>query len=256
MNILILGGTADGRRLASALHQQGLPVIYSVAGLVRPPEVPCAVISGGFSAGGGLAAYLRAHRIGAVLNATHPYAATMSATAAQVCAELAIPCWRFLRPAWEPQHGDRWQGFATWGSLLPALESFRSVLLTAGQIDAALARHFADLTARSGQTQVLRTAVQPSHELPARMVWIKAIGPFDRAAERQLLQRYDIDVLVSKNSGGAATRAKLDAARERGIPVLMLERPPLLQRHGEQQFADPGWCCQAVARWFAQQSRS
>jgi precorrin-6A/cobalt-precorrin-6A reductase len=135
------------------------------------------------------------------------------------------------------------------------------VLLTTGQIDAALARHFARLHARSGQTQVLRTAVQPAHELPAGMVWIKAIGPFDRAGERQLLARYAIDVLVSKNSGGEATRAKLDAARELGVPVLMLERPSLQlqslqQQTAEQLFGDPEQCRMAVQQWFEQQSRA
>lgn len=248
--LLLLGGTADGRRLASRLHAQGVAVIYSVAGLVRRPEVACEIVSGGFSQFGGLEMFIRQRGIGAILNATHPYAETMSLTAARVAESLAIPCWRFLRPAWQPQPGDQWQQFASWEALLPALRGFSSVLLSAGQLEQQVVRGLDHLGQRFGQSQVLRTAVPPPHPLPLSMLWIKAIGPFALADERRLIHNYGIDVIVSKNSGGDATSAKLQVARERGLPVLMLARPASASASAVVQVLDcPDQCIEQVLYW-------
>jgi len=231
MKLLLLGGTADARRLAKRLLRNGesrpdIEIIYSVAGLVRMPDVDCEVISGGFSQFGGLQAYIEQQNIDAVLDATHPYAEMMTATARAVTQQLNLPYWRFHRAPWQAQAGDNWQMFTDWPKLLAALKEFKSVFLTAGQIDEAAVAAFSKY-GEQGQKQLLRTAVQPKQQLPESMSWIKAIGPFDLESELARMQEHQVDVLVSKNSGGKATEAKLEAARRLGIPVMMLARPAL-----------------------------
>ncbi len=236
MKLLLLGGTADARHLTEALYARGLcdparagaalQITYSIAGLVRTPDLPCRVISGGFSQHGGLEAYLRQNGIDLLLDVTHPFAARMSSTAVAAAAACGIPCWRFQRPAWEAQPGDRWQLLADWEGLVPALATKRSVLLTAGQLDQPLLDR---LVAQAGGQQrlILRTAAPPRTELPESVIWLKAIGPFQLADETALLRQYQVDALVTKNSGGASTEAKLHAARALGIEVFMLQRPSL-----------------------------
>lgn len=224
MRLLILGGTADGRKLAAHLHVLGITVIYSVAGLVRMPRLDCQIMSGGFTRFGGLAAFIQRNSISAILDVTHPYAAIMSTKAVDAAAQCMIPCWRFHRPAWRQNKGDRWQLFDTWAPLATALSGHRSVFLTCGQINQ---QQVNDLAANTQQKIVLRTAVQPKHHLPPNMEWIKAIGPFTLEGEREVMHKYHIDVVVSKNSGGDSTVAKLCVARELNIPVFMLTRPKL-----------------------------
>ncbi|WP_394202176.1 precorrin-6A/cobalt-precorrin-6A reductase [Marinagarivorans algicola] len=224
MRLLILGGTADGRKLAARLHARGITVIYSVAGLVRMPKIDCQIISGGFTRFGGLPTFIQRNSISAILDVTHPYAATMSAKAVNAAAQCLIPCWRFHRPAWRQSTDDRWQLFNTWESLATALSGYRSVFLTCGQINQ---QQINDLAANTQQQIVLRTAVQPKYHLPPNIRWIKAIGPFTLEGEREVMHKYHIDVVVSKNSGGNSTVAKLFVARELNIPVFMLTRPKL-----------------------------
>jgi precorrin-6A/cobalt-precorrin-6A reductase len=226
MKLLLLGGTADARRLAKRLQRDDIEIIYSVAGLVRMPDVECQVISGGFSQFGGLQTYIEQQNIDAVLDATHPYAEKMTANAWAVAQQLDLPYWRFHRAPWQAQVGDNWQMFAGWPQLLAALAEFKSVFLTAGQIGDVAVEVFAKY-GEQGQKQLLRTAVQPKQQLPDSMSWIKAIGPFDLESELALMKERQVDVLVSKNSGGKATEAKLAAARRLGIPVMMLARPEL-----------------------------
>lgn len=226
MKLLLLGGTADARRLAKGLQRDDIEVIYSVAGLVRLPDVDCQVISGGFTQYGGLRTYIEQQSIDAVLDATHPYAQNMTEMAWAITREMNLPYWRFHRAPWQAQTGDDWQQFERWDALLAELAGYQSVFLTAGQIDEAAVEVFGKYGER-GQRQLLRTAVEPSHNLPASMCWVKAIGPFDLENEQALMQEHQVDVLVSKNSGGKATEAKLTVARELGIPVLMLKRPEL-----------------------------
>ena len=231
MRLLLLGGTADARRLVKRLlcdkeGRDDIEIIYSVAGLVRLPDVDCEVISGGFSQFGGLQAYIEQQKIDGVLDATHPYAEKMTATAWAVTQKMHRPYWRFHRASWQAQAGDNWRMFQSWPQLLSALAAFKSVFLTAGQIDESAIEVFAEY-AGQGQKQLLRTAVQPKHPLSDSMSWIKAIGPFDLEHELALMKEHQVDVLVSKNSGGKATEAKLEAARNVGIPVMMLARPEL-----------------------------
>lgn len=239
MTLLVLGGTSEAKHLAVNLAGQGIALIYSLAGLVRTPDLDCEIISGGFSRHGGLPAFIKRRRITAILDATHPYAQGISINAARAGEECAIPCWRYQRPPWRPGPGDDWRQFSGWDTLLPALRDRQSVFLTAGQLDR---RNLDALVTyqRAGQRQLLRTAVPPKLALPPKMQWIQGIGPFDRETERKVLIEHNIDALVSKNSGGPATAAKLSAAREQGIPVYMLARPTLPTV--DRQFNDTTEC--------------
>ncbi|MGO3344701.1 MAG: precorrin-6A/cobalt-precorrin-6A reductase [Marinomonas sp.] len=246
MKLLLLGGTADGRRMADSLHQAGIRVIYSLAGLVRVPKVDCELVVGGFSQFGGLTAYIRANQISMILDVTHPYAQTMSSNAVVAAREVGIPCWRFQRPAWQAKEDDRWEYYKSDADLVAGLANFKTPLLSAGQIPLSLLRMILDNGSIS--SVVWRTAVAAKFPLPDRVEWIKAIGPFSLEEERRLLISHRIDVVVSKNSGGSATYAKLQAARELGIPVLLHKRPILPT--ADKEFSQTDTCLQAcLAAW-------
>lgn len=213
MKLLLLGGTTEGRLLAKSLFNKGVPLVYSIAGLVRQPDLPCEVVSGGFSQFGGLNKYIKRQGITHVLDVTHPYAVQMSRKASG----CGITYWRFERPPWQPKPDERWFDIA---DLVRQLEDKKSVMFTVGQITPELVN-----TLPQGQKQLLRTAVKPKFDLPANITWIKAIGPFKLADEITLMKDHGVDALISKNSGGEATRAKLEAARQLGIPVYMKTRP-------------------------------
>ena len=224
MKLLLLGGTADGRLLAQALHQKNIDVIYSIAGLVRTPQLDCEIVSGGFTQFGGLESYIAQQKVTAILDVTHPYAQKMSLGAVAAAKSHNIPYWRFHRQPWLAKTGDNWQLVNNWQEALTLLTTKKSVLLTAGQFEQDF---IDDVSTNIQQQQLLRVAVKPKVVLPASMRWIKAIGPFSYKDELALMQDNNIDVLVSKNSGGDSTVAKLHAARELSIPVLMLKRPRL-----------------------------
>lgn len=256
ISILVLGGTRDARVLVSKAFEQGIfdpaqhRVIYSVAGLVRQPKLACEVISGGFSQHGGLAAYLSCERVALVLDLTHPYALRMSSTVEQVCQQVALPYLRFNRAPWRAQPGDNWTLVADWSELCTTLENIcqtnsrPSVLVSVGQVpelDFAALVDVLGAPASSASTPndaqpkvVFRTAAPARIDLAAfkhriALHWLKALGPFSLEDELALLKQYGIDIILSKNSGGDATRAKLDAARLIGCKVVMLERPASIQ---------------------------
>lgn len=223
MTVLLLGGTADARHLADRLLQQGIHLIYSVAGLVRIPDMACEILVGGFSALGGLAQYVDDKNISMIVDVTHPYAKKMTQTAMKIAEQKNIAYVRFHRPAWLPQAGDRWHEVNEWSEVLETIKYASSVFLTAGQltqeqIDSVCQQN-------SNQQQILRTAVKPPVILPPSMTWIKAIGPFSYQQELATMQQYGVDMIVSKNSGGQSTIEKLNVAREKNIPVVMLSRP-------------------------------
>lgn len=222
MTLLILGGTADGRRLAETLYEQSVPIIYSVAGLVRVPDVRCEVVSGGFTQFGGLSRYIAQRQVTAILDVTHPYAQTMSAKAAAAAVESGVPYWRFHRPEWIQGDNENWQLFNSRALLFASLKEENSVFITAGQLTQV---EIDLLAANRGQRQFLRTAVSPKCILPKSMLWMKAIGPFSYDDELGLMKKYNIDALVSKNSGGSSTVQKLNVARDLGVNVYMLDRP-------------------------------
>ena len=249
MTVLLLGGTSEAITLAHSLHRQDVKLIYSIAGLVRQPELPCEVISGGFSRFGGLRAYLDSASISLLVDATHPYAAQMSQTAAQIAAEAGIPCWRFLRPPWAPTEGDNWHQFERWEQLANALFDHEAVFFTVGRLPQAFVDSLYLWSSNNAQRQWVRSALRPGFEMPPSMHWIEALGPYELAPERELMKKHRIDALVSKNSGGAQTVAKLEIARERNIPVYMLKRPQLAPV--EREFSDIGECGEQVCAYLA-----
>ena len=222
--LLLLGGTREAAELARALDRHpGIEVTYSLAGRTRrPAPVPGAARTGGFGGPGGLEAYLREAGVGLVVDATHPYAVAISAHAAIACERASVPRLVLHRPPWTRGPGDRWIEAADSASAARALPALgRRVLLTVGSggIEPFLRVR--------GVRFIVRAVEPPAVPLDAeRFEIVLARGPFDFDSERDLLESHAIDVVVSKNSGGRASRAKLEAARALDIPVVMIARPP------------------------------
>lgn len=218
--ILLLGGVTEALAIARTLGPQH---IYSLAGIGRvPTDLACQVRVGGYGGAEGLAQFVRAQNISLILDATHPYAAHISANAAQAARLCHIPCWALRRPAWQPQPGDDWREVSDWAELIEALKPFQRPLFTLGREPL---QHLDEIPAE--QFWTLRALdVYPGN---ARCEVIGARGPFLLADERALFERRQIDVLISKNSGSSATEPKLEVARERGVPVVVLQRPVLAQ---------------------------
>ena len=214
--ILLLGGVTEALAIARTLGPQH---IYSLAGIGRvPTDLRCQVRVGGYGGAAGLAQFIREQGIDLLLDATHPYAAQISANAAQAARLCTIPCWALRRPAWQPQPGDDWREVSDWAGLIEALKPFQRPLFTLGREPL---QHLDEIPA--GQFWTLRALdVYPGNE---RCEVIGARGPFLIEDERALFERRRIDVLLSKNSSSSATEPKLEVARERGIPVVVLQRP-------------------------------
>ena len=218
--ILLLGGVTEALAMARRLGPQH---VYSLAGVGRvPADLPCEVRVGGYGGAEGLAQYIREQRIDVLLDATHPYAAQISHNAASAAALAGIPCWALRRPAWQPQAGDNWREVADWAELVEALKPFQRPLFTLGREPL---EHLHEIP--EGQFWTLRAL--DTYPGNARCEVIGARGPFVIEDERTLFAQRRIDVLISKNSGSSATEPKLEVARERGVPVLILKRPELAQ---------------------------
>jgi precorrin-6A/cobalt-precorrin-6A reductase len=220
MRILLLGGTSEARALAARLHPD-IDVISSLAGRVPDPALPVGEVRiGGFGGVEGMRRWLSETAVDAVVDATHPYAATITAHAAAVCDELELPHLMLARPAWPP--GDAIVvGNDAEAAKTVAAEHYSRVFLTTGRSGT---RAFADLDAWF----LVRAVTAPDAEtLPRRHQIMLSRGPYHYDDELALLRDHRIDALVTKNSGGAMTRPKLDAAAALGIPVVMVKRPPL-----------------------------
>nr|WP_239062709.1 cobalt-precorrin-6A reductase [Streptomyces sp. SID13031] len=217
---MLLGGTGEARRLAGELSPE-YDVVSSLAGRTDDARLPVGEVrQGGFGGVEGLTAWLVEQAIEAVVDATHPFAATMTAHAVAACAALDLPLLVLRRPGWQEQPGDDWHWAAdpaAAAALLPRLG--RRVFLTIG-------RQGLGAFAETGLWTLAR-CVDPPSPLPSWCELLLDRGPYELAAERELLRTRRIDVLVTKNSGGEMTAAKLTAARELGIPVVLVERPPL-----------------------------
>ncbi|PHK94282.1 cobalt-precorrin-6A reductase [Pseudoroseomonas rhizosphaerae] len=224
MRVLLLGGTTEARALARSLAGDArFRATLSLAGATRAPLAqPLPARMGGFGGVEGLAAFLRAEGIGALVDATHPFAARMTRNAAGAAAVAGVKLLRVARPAWRPGPGDNWAEFPDMAAIAAALgETPRRVWLTVGQ------KELAPFRAAPWHRYLIRSVDPPAPEsLPPQATVITATGPFALDGERALLREHRIEVLVSKNSGGTATQAKLLAAREAGLPVLLLARPP------------------------------
>lgn len=222
--VLILGGTGEGAALARRLASTaGLEVITSVAGVTDSAAagLPGQVRQGGFGGVEGLANYLQSQAIDLLVDTTHPFAARMTANAAEAASRTGVPWLRLDRPGWTPQPGDRWTEVADAAEAASALSRFGPrVFLSVGQGEL---EPFAEL---SDRWFLVRMVAPPRQPLPLpRAELIRARGPFAEADELELLRRHAIDVVVSKNSGGAATYGKIAAARHLGLPVVMIARP-------------------------------
>jgi len=223
MTVLLLGGTAEARQLAEMLVADGIALVTSLAGDIAELRLPPGDVRvGGFGGVEGLVLYLREHGVAAVVDATHPFAAQMTAHAATACAAAGVPLLRLSRPSWATRtDAPSWH----W------VDSITEARETAGRLGSrvflAIGRQalpeFADWVDRS---VVARVVDSPAMDVPGNWEVVRARGPFRLEDELELLRRHGIDVLVTKDSGGP-TDSKLDAAAQLGISVVILHRPAL-----------------------------
>ncbi|MGW4479756.1 cobalt-precorrin-6A reductase [Rhodococcus triatomae] len=219
--VLILGGTSEGRALAESLDMEpGLDVVSSLAGRVADPRLPVgAVRIGGFGGVGGLADWLRENDVDAVVDATHPFASRITTNAVAAARDAGVPLLVLRRPEWVPGVGDRWHAVPDLGAAATAASALgRRVLLTIG-------RQGVDAFAEGSAWFLIRAIDPPTVAVPPRSEVLLARGPFTVDDEIATMRQHRIDVLVTKNSGGALTAAKLEAARTLGLPVVMVSRP-------------------------------
>lgn len=220
--ILILGGTSEARELANLCERAGLAVVTSLAGRVKRPRLPRGEVRiGGFGGPEGLGRYIYDNSIELIVDATHPFAERISDSAVKAAASTGVPLLRLHRPPWEPQPGDEWISVSdTEAAARVVQERFRRPLLTIGR------QQLSAFAADARGSYLIRCVEPPEGPLPRRYLLMFDRGPFDFDDEHALLRRHRIDVVVTKNSGGGLTAAKLEAARSLHIPVVMIERPP------------------------------
>lgn len=220
MRVLLLGGTSEARALAARLHPD-VEVISSLAGRVPDPALPVGQVRiGGFGGVDGMRQWLIDADIDAVLDATHPYAATITAHAAAACAQLRVPHLVLARPAWPPENAIVVASDADAAKTVVE-KHYSRVFLTTGRSGTAA---FKDI----GAWFLIRAVTSPDPDtLPRNHEVLLSRGPYHYDDELALLREHRIDALVTKNSGGAMTRPKLDAAAALGVAVVMVDRPPL-----------------------------
>ena len=256
--VLILGGTAEARELAGLLSQAGFEPVTSLAGITQSPsQRPGEIRSGGFGGVEGLLRYVAAERFCALVDATHPFATTISNYAKEAAERSGLPLLRLERPAWAPERGDRWIEVANNFAAVSAIPPAARVLLTIGR------KEILPYFARTDISGIARM-IEPPEPFPfgsPGSEWVKGLGykysgalphrqsretlagsareievtgnwrilqakpPFSVAEELRLLSDNSISLLVAKNSGGEETHAKLVAARMKGIEVIMIRRP-------------------------------
>jgi precorrin-6A/cobalt-precorrin-6A reductase len=222
--ILVLGGTTEARILGERLAKRsGLDVTLSLAGrtaLPVPHAVPVRV--GGFGGAAGLADYLVANRIDALIDATHPYASIISANAAEAARKTAVAFITLRRPQWTKVAGDRWIEVENTASAVGAIGAKpRHVFVTLGRSD------LAPFAVAPQHIYLFRSVdpVDPPLPLP-HATYVTARGPFSEADDRALMKAHAIDVVIAKNSGGNAAHGKIAAARSLGVEVILVKRPP------------------------------
>jgi precorrin-6A/cobalt-precorrin-6A reductase len=223
VKVLVLGGTAEAAALAAALYDRpGYTVTSSLAGRVELPSLPPGEVRiGGFGGPDALAGWLQAHATDVVVDATHPFADQITEHAVLASEASGVPLVVLRRPGWTEGRGDRWHRVPdapSAAALLPGLG--RRVFLPIGRGQLAAFAGLDDLWF------LVRTVDRPGPPLPAHHQLVISRGPYTADAERALLREHRIEVLVSRDSGGAMTKAKLVAARELGLPVVLIDRPP------------------------------
>ncbi|QXW03337.1 cobalt-precorrin-6A reductase [Rhodococcus globerulus] len=239
--VLVLGGTGEGREIAARLADSvDLEVVTSLAGRVRDPRWPEGEVRvGGFGGAEGLAGWLAENDIRALLDATHPFASRITANAHLAARTCEIPFAVCQRPSWAQHPQDRWfpaRDLSHAAELVPVLGT--RAFLTIGRQGVSA---FAEV---SGVSFLVRSIDPPTGAMPAPHELILARGPFDVESERELMRRRGIDVVVTKSSGGDQTYAKIVAARQLGLPVIVVERSPAPE--GVESFNSPS----AAAAWL------
>jgi len=220
MSLLLLGGSGEARQIAARLR--GQDAVISLAGATRnPQEQPLPTRVGGFGGAAGFCQYLKDARITAVLDATHPFAARITARTARICHEIAMPYVQFLRPPWVPAPGDNWTQIKTEAEAAAHIPQGSTVFLGTGR------QTLADFSNLAGCEVICRQIDPPQQPFPfPGGRFLVGRPPFSVADEVALFRDLSVDYLVVKNAGGAPSRTKLTAARILGIPVLMMARPP------------------------------
>lgn len=226
MRVLVLGGTGEARALAAVLVARGDHVVSSLAGRVSEPALPVGEVrTGGFGGVAGLAAYVDG-AFDRVVDATHPFAAQITANAVEATARVGVPFVRLQRPGWS---AHPLAGTFTWvddvaGARDVAEELGRRPFLTTGrqQLDTFASWH--------DRYVLARVVDPPDWEVPATWEVLRARGPYPYAGERDLMESRAVDVLLTKDSGGALTEAKLTAAHDLGVRVVVVRRPPVPER--------------------------
>ncbi|MCU0527510.1 MAG: cobalt-precorrin-6A reductase [Elainella sp. Prado103] len=225
IRVLILGGTGDAVELAAqASNLPDVEVISSLAGRTKAPSLPIGQVRvGGFGGTTGLADYLRAEKIAALIDATHPFADQISWNAARAAQQCQIPLLIIVRPAWQPVTGDHWievESHEIAAQVLPKIA--QRIFLTIGRQELSAFAHLTHLwfLMRMIDPPPVGLPVPPGEILLER-------GPFTLEHEQTLLQTHQIEAIVSKNSGGTATYAKIAAARSMGLPIVMIQRPQM-----------------------------
>ena len=218
--ILILGGTGEARELAAQLLEAGFDPVTSLAGVTASPRWPVGEIrTGGFGGVGGLCTYIESEGIASIVDATHPFAAQISRHGFEAATRCGIPYLRLERPAWRPEAGDHWTEVHNVAEAAAALPKGARPLVTIGRKDIAA------FFARGDLSGVARMIEEPTCAVPEGWIVLRERPPFTLEREFNLLMAHGVTHLVSKNAGGEDTRAKLIAAREKNIPVIMIERP-------------------------------
>ncbi len=220
MKLLILGGIGEALALTRALCREPFLPVYSLAGKGDVPSLDCPVRVGGFGGIQGLVDYLQDQQFDLLIDATHPYAQSISEHAFEAADRAGIPLWAYQRPPWSQQDGDCWIQTPDWHAAL-SYSSFTRPLITLGS---SVLPHLERIP--DGEQWLVRAL---PGKVPAGKDYqvIDARGPFSLDDERTLMQEQGIDVLVAKNSGGSAVGAKIAAARQLKIPVIFQARPQL-----------------------------
>jgi precorrin-6A/cobalt-precorrin-6A reductase len=245
MRALILGGTSDANQLADAIVRARIDAVYSYAGRTQSPLAPSLPIrTGGFGGVVGLTEFIAHEAITHVIDATHPFAAEMSRHAVEGCAVSKIPLIALERAPWMQVAGDRWIDVENIDGAVDALPEARAnVFLAIGR------QHLAPFAAKPQHAYTLRFVDSPDGALPlAAADIIVSRGPFTVAGDLDLIRTRNIAWVVARNSGGDGARAKIDAARELGVPVVMIARPVLPERRRVESVED-------VMAWLGHEAR-
>jgi precorrin-6A/cobalt-precorrin-6A reductase len=242
MRVLILGGTTEASQIARELAAAGVTGVFSYAGRTATPMAqPLPIRIGGFGGVEGLAEYVRRERITHVIDATHPFAAQISRNAVDACARTAIPLIAYAREVWVAEPADQWRHVRTIEEAVAALpDSAARIFLAIGR------QHLPPFAVRPQHFYLLRLvdAFDTSLPLPNAEI-VLARGPFTLEGDLALLRHYRISHVVARNAGGEGAKAKLDAARALGLPVIMIDRPIPPERRMAQSVEE-------IMRWLNQ----